>query len=99
MLSWFVYILKSLKKDFKYIGSTNNLTRRIQEHNNGLVQSTKAYRPFVIEAYIAVQTEVRARALEKYFKTGSGKAVLKKRILGESINSPTNKSAQGAVSP
>jgi hypothetical protein len=32
-------------------------------------------------AYIAVRTEKKARELEKYFKTGSGRAVLKKRIL------------------
>ena len=52
------------------------------EHNNGLVQSTKVYKPFKIEAYVAVQTEVKARELGNYFKTGSGKAILKKRILG-----------------
>jgi len=34
-----------------------------------------------LEAFIAVKTESKARELEKYFKTGSGKAILKKRIL------------------
>lgn len=51
------------------------------EHNNGFVQSTKSYRPFEIVSYIAVKTERKARELERYFKTGSGKAILKKRIL------------------
>lgn len=78
---WFVYVLKSISNDFIYIGSTNNLKRRILEHNERLVLSTKHYAPFEIEAYVAVKTEKRARELEKYFKTGSGKAVLKKRIL------------------
>lgn len=36
---------------------------------------------FELEAYVAVKTEQKARQLEKYFKTGSGKAVLYKRIL------------------
>jgi len=45
------------------------------------VQSTKSYRPLEVITYIAVDTEARARKLEKYFKTGSGKAILKKRIL------------------
>ena len=76
---WYVYFLKSNSKDYLYIGSTNNLERRLTEHNNGLVQSTKAYRPLEIESYIAVQTEMKARELEQYFKTGSGKAILKKR--------------------
>ena len=78
---WFVYALKSLSKDFLYIGSTNSLEKRLAQHNNGLVQSTKAYVPLKLTAFIGVETEQKARDLEKYFKTGSGKAVLKKRIL------------------
>jgi len=35
----------------------------------------------VLGAYVAIHSERRARELEQYFKTGSGKAVLKKRIL------------------
>ncbi|HZY10979.1 MAG TPA: GIY-YIG nuclease family protein [Bacteroidota bacterium] len=83
MPQWYVYILKSLTKDFIYIGSTNDLQRRLFEHNNGSVQSTKPYRPLEMIAYIAVGTEKKARELEKYFKTGSGKAILKKRILAD----------------
>lgn len=41
-----VYILKSNVKDWYYIGHTNNLTRRIQEHNNKQTKSTRAYAPF-----------------------------------------------------
>ena len=82
---WFVYFLKSIPKDYLYIGSTNNLERRRTEHNDGLVQSTKAYRPLEIEAYVAVKTEKKARELEQYFKTGSGKAILKKRILTDEV--------------
>ncbi len=78
---WYVYFIKSKIKDFLYTGTTNNLKRRMFEHNTGLNLSTKAYRPFRLVAYIAVGTEKHARQLEKYFKTGSGKAVLKKRIL------------------
>ena len=81
MSSWFVYILKSSIKDFICVGLTDDLTRRMDEHEAGLVQSTKAYRPLILVAYVAVPTERKARKLEKYFKTGSGKAVLKKRIL------------------
>jgi len=76
---WYVYVLKSRKSVWIYIGSTGNLRTRLEDHNNGKVQSTKHYAPFELEAYIAVQTENKARELEKYFKTGSGKATLKKR--------------------
>jgi putative endonuclease len=85
MLIWKVYILRSVGKRFIYIGSTNNLDRRVLEHNNGVVQSTRAYRPLEIAAYVAVESESQARDLEKYFKTGSGKAILKKRILTDEI--------------
>ena len=81
MPQWYVYTLGSVSHSFLYVGSTNNLERRLEEHNNGLVQSTKAYRPLRIEAYIAVRTEHKARELERYLKAGSGKAILKKRIL------------------
>jgi putative endonuclease len=78
---WFVYIIKSKASEFIYIGSTNDLARRLQEHNDLKSQSTKSYAPFDIIAYVAVNSEIKARELEKYFKTGSGKAILKKRIL------------------
>jgi len=72
MPEWYVYVLKSLVRDFIYIGSTDNLKRRLKEHNNGEVQSTKAFIPLEINAFVAIKTERKARELEKYFKTGSG---------------------------
>ncbi len=83
MPSWYVYILKSINRDFVYIGSTKSIKRRYNEHNDGLVQSTKHYRPFELEIYIAVKSEKKAKELEHYFKTGSGKAVLVKRFISE----------------
>ncbi len=82
---WYVYIIKSINTDFIYIGSTNDIKRRILEHNEGLSQSTKHYKPFELEAYIALRYENQARTLEKYFKTGSGKAILFKRILHKPV--------------
>ncbi|MBI4835975.1 MAG: GIY-YIG nuclease family protein [Candidatus Abawacabacteria bacterium] len=78
---FFVYFLKSQQSDFLYIGSTGNLKRRLQQHTDGNVQSTKHYRPLGLVGYIVLPTEVQVHKLESYFKTGSGKAVLKKRIL------------------
>jgi len=78
---WFVYVLKSLKDNDLYVGSTNIIHRRLAEHNSGKVESTKHRIPFALEAYIAVRDQARAIALERYLKTGSGKAMLRKRIL------------------
>jgi predicted GIY-YIG superfamily endonuclease len=78
---WFVYILRSLRDENLYIGSTNDLQRRLIEHNSGNVDSTKHRTPFTLEAYIAVKDKTKAIELEQYLKTGSGKAILRKRIL------------------
>jgi putative endonuclease len=78
---WYVYILKSKKKDWRYTGYTNNLKDRFKSHNQEETQSTKHYAPFELEAYVAVNSKKKAKKLEKYFKTGSGKAILLKRIL------------------
>ncbi|MDI6765995.1 MAG: GIY-YIG nuclease family protein [Bacteroidota bacterium] len=45
---YYVYILKSLKDGKKYIGLTNEIDRRLKQHNNGEVSSTKSRRPFFI---------------------------------------------------
>ena len=80
-LMWFVYILRSLKDGELYIGSTNDIQRRLAEHNSAQVDSTKHRVPLTMEAYVAVKDKIKAIALEQYLKTGSGKAILQKRIL------------------
>jgi putative endonuclease len=76
-----VYILRSTIDKNLYVGSTNNIRRRLAEHNSGKVDSTKGRMPLNLEAYIAVRDKARAIALEQYFKTGSGRALLQKKIL------------------
>jgi predicted GIY-YIG superfamily endonuclease len=78
---WYVYILRSELDGHLYIGSTNNIQRRLIEHNSAKVDSTKNRVPLRLEAYVAVTQKDRAIGLEQYFKTGSGKALLQKRIL------------------
>ena len=77
---WYVYVLRNQQRQL-YIGSTNNLKRRIDEHNSGKTQTTRILGPFRLEAYVAIPDEARARILETYFKSGSGRAVLRKHIL------------------
>ena len=82
---WYVYILKSSKDGQFYTGSTNNLRRRVREHQQGQCESTRHRTPVELEAYIAVQSELTARNLEKYLKSGSGMATLRKRILASGV--------------
>lgn len=77
---WYVYFLELSNGDI-YVGSTSDLKRRLLSHQNRQVLSTKAYCPVKLRSYVAVETAERARDLEKYFKSGSGKAIAFKRFL------------------
>jgi predicted GIY-YIG superfamily endonuclease len=77
---WYVYFLQLSNGDV-YVGSTNDLRRRIASHRSGQVISTRQHLPCFLSSYIAVDGERKARELEAYFKSGSGKAFAKKRFL------------------
>lgn len=76
-----VYLLQSEKDNDLYIGFTNNLERRIREHNNGLVPSTHSRRPFELAYCEGYKSETDARHRENNLKLRSRAfAQLKKRI-------------------
>lgn len=78
---FYLYILKSEKDDNLYIGSTNDLRRRLLEHNSGKVQSTMSRRPLELHYYEAYFNESEARHREYVLKKdGRALAQLKKRI-------------------
>ena len=78
---FYLYILKSKKDDNLYVGSTNDLRRRLSEHNSGKVQSTMSRRPFELRYYQAYNNENDARKREfSLKKDGRALAQLKKRI-------------------
>jgi len=74
---FFVYILQSLKDNKLYIGYTTNLEKRINQHNNGEVASTKPRRPLKLIFYEAYLDQKDALRREDYFKTTKGKRSLK----------------------
>lgn len=79
---WYFYVLQS-KKDpnYFYKGSTNNLRRRLIEHNSGKVISTRPYVPFCVVYYEAYLNEKGAREREQAVKqSGSVSVPLMRRI-------------------
>jgi predicted GIY-YIG superfamily endonuclease len=73
---YFVYFLRSESDPDKvYIGFTENLVRRLREHNEGEEGGahTRKYRPWGLEAFVLADTRQTARAAEVYFKNTSGK--------------------------
>lgn len=75
---YYVYAIKSSKQF--YIGSTNNLRRRIAEHRANRDFSTKHRGPWRLIYYEASEHEKDARKRERYLKTAWGKRYLKERI-------------------
>jgi len=82
---YYVYFLR-LSNNEIYVDSMNVLRKRIYHHPEGLVKSTKPYLPVNLLSCVSVCTDKKARELEKYFKTWSGKAILKKRILTNEVS-------------
>jgi putative endonuclease len=77
MKFYYVYILKSLKKNYIYTGFTTNLKRRFSEHNKKEELSTKHYAPFNLIHYEAYVSRKDAKRRESYLKTTKGKTTLK----------------------
>jgi len=73
----YVYVLRSLNHEWIYVGSTNSVKRRFQEHKRGEVQSTKPYRPFQLLFYEAFISKNDAIRRENYLKTSKGKSTLR----------------------
>ena len=76
---WYVYFLELANGDV-YVGSTDDLKRRLASHEKGQVTSTKPHLPLRLKSYVAVETGTTARTLERYFKSGSGKAFANKHF-------------------
>jgi len=76
---FFVYILRSVRDNNLYIGQTNNLKRRIFEHNNGDVQSTKKRRPLILLEFTKCYSKEKAILTEKEYKKGYKREEIKRK--------------------
>jgi len=76
-IMYYVYAIKSLNKKYIYVGLTDNVNRRFNQHNNGLERTTRSYRPFKLIHIEKFETRPGARQKEKYLKSGCGKEFLK----------------------
>jgi len=73
---YYVYILLSERDQKRYIGFTQDLERRIVEHNSGLVKSTKNRIPLKLIYFERFENKVEAMKREKFFKSGKGREFL-----------------------
>ena len=77
---YYVYVLRSLKDGNSYIGITDDLERRLKQHNSGSNASTKYRRPFEIIYKELTPDRITARRREKFLKSGDGRTWLKINI-------------------
>ena len=74
------YVLQSIKYGNLYIGRTSDLKNRLEEHNQGLSQFTKSYKPWKLIYYEACLNYNDAKRRENYLKTSQGGRLLKRRL-------------------
>lgn len=75
---FYTYILLSLKDRKLYVGYSADLKSRVKYHNDGKVLATKNRHPFELIYYEAFKNQQDATTREKFYKTGWGRAHLKK---------------------
>ena len=82
-MEYCVYVLFSDSHQRTYTGLTNNVERRLAEHNKGQCSSTKHYKPWRL-MYVELCPDLKsARALEKKYKSGYGREKIKKIITAQ----------------
>jgi putative endonuclease len=75
-----IYTIQSQVDKRLYVGISENILKRVKEHNSGQVFSTKGYRPWILVYTENIGSRIEARKREKYLKSGCGKEFLKSII-------------------
>jgi predicted GIY-YIG superfamily endonuclease len=79
---YYVYIIKSINSpNTLYVGYTQNIKQRLKTHNSGGSIHTSKYRPWSLIMYLSFKEQLTAKNFEKYLKSQSGRAFVKKRLL------------------
>ena len=71
--------------DRYYIGYTPDLRNRLKAHKLGNVKSTKSNLHYELACYCGFSSRLLALSFEKYLKSGSGRAFMKKRFLKSNV--------------
>ncbi len=77
---YYIYILKCSDGE-PYTGCTSDLKETVERHKDGHVPAAKDRLPVNLEFYFAIQDKYKAFEFEKYLKSGSGRAFIKKHLL------------------
>jgi putative endonuclease len=78
---YYVYVLFSYKDKKLYTGFSSDLRKRVKEHTNGEVLSTKSRLPTELIYYEAYRDKRDAIKREIFLKSGRGREVLKSLLI------------------
>ena len=73
IMSYYVYVLKSLKDGIRYVGSGENPFERLRRHNKGDYRFTKGHRPWQLIYQENCKNRSEAMKREKFLKSGQGR--------------------------
>ncbi|MBI1807409.1 MAG: GIY-YIG nuclease family protein [Ignavibacteria bacterium] len=76
----YVYVLQSTKDGKRYVGITNNIIRRLRQHNSGRVPATKGRKPLALLRLEEFDDRSEAAQREKYSKSGLGRKELEQLL-------------------
>ncbi|MFA4930546.1 MAG: GIY-YIG nuclease family protein [Patescibacteria group bacterium] len=76
----YVYILMCFDSK-PYVGCTKDLRERIRRHSSAQVLATRKRLPIKLVAYFAFNSIYTAFKFEKYLKSASGRAFMRKRFM------------------
>ena len=78
---YYTYILVDVETGTPhYVGSTQDLSLRLEKHNSGEVPHTAKFNPWRIETAVAFDSQEKVTAFEKYLKSGSGREFAKRHF-------------------
>ncbi|MBI4407654.1 MAG: GIY-YIG nuclease family protein [Candidatus Kerfeldbacteria bacterium] len=77
---YYVYVLRSQKSGYRYIGQTNDLQKRLTEHNAGLTAATRNQKPYSLEYSEVYKTRKEAMQRERFLKSGQGREWLNQNV-------------------
>src|SRR3954451_17807132 len=90
---WYVYILRSIEfPEQEYVGATEDLKRRIPEHNAGKSTPTAKFKPWKLIWYCAFPDQYKALAFEAYLKSHSGRRSQRSGCPKHALLTPTPQS-------
>ena len=79
---YFVHVLRSKNNpDRVYKGFTTDLKDRLEHHNSGASKHTTKFRPWELVFFASFKDKKKALDFEKYLKTASGIAFMRKRLI------------------